>query len=478
MNINGLKIILSLFAVVIVSTGLSLPLDAEEGFAKGEIVDKVVCKVDKEQSYALYLPPNYSRDRRWPILFAFEPGARARIPMELFKPAAEKYGYIVVCSNNSRNGPTEPIHRAIWAVWRDTRARFSIDPKRIYSTGFSGGARVASRLHVLTGKSCAGIIACGAGLSQAVADLGMTKPAAWYGIVGLADFNYRELKDLDSAFDETGVIHRVRVIESDHRWPPAEVCTHAIEWMEVNAMKKGTRKKENSLVQSLYQEALSRAHNLELANKIYYAVDTYEAAQVLFDGLLDTLHAEKKKVKLKKSNAYKKFQKDEKARLQMEEDFSRNYGRIFYFIENPQKKRMGLKEILRELRIDYLLKETNKKKDIQKRSLAFRLLHEVNIRAGRKGGEYLQKGDYKKAILFFEITAKTSKVNPFSFYNLYNLACTYSLDKQKKKALKSLKMAVEAGFKNRAHMEKDSDLLNIRNEKAFKEIMENLDSKN
>ena len=111
-------------------------------------------------------------------------------------------------------------------------------------------------------------------------------------------------------------------------------------------------------------------------------------------------------------------------------------------------------------------------------TIELRGAYEVNIRAGRKGGEYLQKGDYKKAILFFEITAKTSKVNPFSFYNLYNLACTYSLDKQKKKALKSLKMAVEAGFKNRAHMEKDSDLLNIRNEKAFKEIMENLDSKN
>ena len=158
----------------------------------------------------------------------------------------------------------------------------------------------------------------------------------------------------------------------------------------------------------------------------------------------------------------------------MEQDFIRKYEKISYFIENPGKKRMRLREILWELRIDYLLKETDKKKDIYKRSLAFRLLHDINIRAGRKGGEHMQKKDYKKAILFFEISAKTSKVNPFSFYNLYNLACTYSLDKQKKKALKSLKMAVEAGFKNRAHIEKDSDLDNLRNEKAFKEIMEQL----
>jgi tetratricopeptide (TPR) repeat protein len=473
MKIGRLRIFFPLVVAMIVSTCLSFPLTAEEGFVKGEIIDKVGCKVDPEQSYALYLPTDYSRDKKWPILYAFDPGARARIPMELFMPAAEKYGYIVVCSNNSRNGPSEPIQRAIWAVWGDTRARFSIDPNRIYSTGFSGGARVASRFHRLTGNACAGIIACGAGLSQAIADLGMIKPAAWYGIIGLADFNYRELTDLDRAFDETDVLHRVVVIESNHRWPSKEICTHAVEWMEVNAIKKGTRKKDNALVQTLYQEALNRAHNLELAGKIYYAADAYEAAQFLFDGLLDTSLTEEKKNQLKKSNAYKKFQKDEEKRLQREEDFIRDYERVTYFIENPQKKRIGLEEILRELRIDYLLKEANKK-DIYNSSLAFRLLHGINNRAGRKGGEYLQKGDYEKAILFFEIAAKTSKVNPFSFYQLYNLACAYSLSKQKKNALKNLKLAVEAGFRNRAHMEKDPDLDNIRNEKAFKDIMEQL----
>jgi hypothetical protein len=55
---------------------------------------------------------------------------------------------------------------------------------------------------------------------------------------------------------------------------------------------------------------------------------------------------------------------------------------------------------------------------------------------------------------------------------LYNLACAYSLKKQKKKALKYLRMAVDEGFTNRNHMEKDKDLDYIRNEKAFKQIMD------
>ena len=71
---------------------------------------------DAAQSYALYLPSAYSGDRRWPIIYCFDPGARGPVPVRLFR-AAEKYGYILVCSNNSHNGPWEPINRAMQAVW-------------------------------------------------------------------------------------------------------------------------------------------------------------------------------------------------------------------------------------------------------------------------------------------------------------------------------------------------------------------------
>ena len=61
------------------------------------------------------------------------------MPVELFKEPAEKLGYIVVGSNNSRNGPWGPIQEAIQALWDDTHARFALDPRRFYTTGMSGG---------------------------------------------------------------------------------------------------------------------------------------------------------------------------------------------------------------------------------------------------------------------------------------------------------------------------------------------------
>jgi hypothetical protein len=90
----------------------------------GQVIERVLCAGSPGQSYALYLPSNYTPSRRWPILYAFDPGARGRIPVALYKDAAEKYGYIVAGSNNSQNFTNEPPDRSIFAIWRDTHRGF------------------------------------------------------------------------------------------------------------------------------------------------------------------------------------------------------------------------------------------------------------------------------------------------------------------------------------------------------------------
>ena len=110
---------------------------------RGQIVEKVTCVQKPEQSYALYLPSNYDAGRKWPVLYAFDPAARGKLPVERFRDAAERFGWIVVGSNNSRNAATQSSIEAWNAITRDTTERFSIDDRRAYAAGFSGGARVS-----------------------------------------------------------------------------------------------------------------------------------------------------------------------------------------------------------------------------------------------------------------------------------------------------------------------------------------------
>ncbi|RPJ79985.1 MAG: hypothetical protein EHM13_12780, partial [Acidobacteria bacterium] len=143
--------------LLVVSFLTLLSVAAQDDFPRGTPIERVACLKQPTQTYALYLPSTYSPDTPHPILYCFDPGARGRVPVELFREPAERLGYIVVGSNNSRNGPWGPIEEAIQAVWEDTHARFALDPRRFYTTGMSGGGGPA---WTLASSGAAGTIIC------------------------------------------------------------------------------------------------------------------------------------------------------------------------------------------------------------------------------------------------------------------------------------------------------------------------------
>jgi hypothetical protein len=215
---------------------------------RGTIIDDVKCEADPTQSYALYVPSTYSPDRRWNLLVAFHPGARGRLMVEKYQAAAEQYGYIVAGSNTSRNGPWSVSMAAVQCMSADLGRRFSIDAKRVYLTGMSGGARVATQ--VALGKNdIAGVIASSAGYpdSQPRASV----PFAFFGTAGSEDFNYLEMRRLDRKLTSP---HYLAVFSGGHTLPPDAIALEAIEWMELQAMKSGRRTRDEALVNQLFEK--------------------------------------------------------------------------------------------------------------------------------------------------------------------------------------------------------------------------------
>jgi len=200
----------------------------------GQIVDSVECALDHTQHYVLYLPTNYTPSRQWSVILAFDGGARGRVPVERYRQAAEKYGYIVAGSLNSRNGPWEVSMNAAKAMTTDVKARFSVDPKRVYTAGMSGGARVAMKI-ALESKQIAGVFASSAGFPD---EFISRLPFPVFGSAGTDDFNHMEMYQLDRRMTSA---HRVLYFEGGHTWLPAELAMQGVEWMELQAMKSGLR---------------------------------------------------------------------------------------------------------------------------------------------------------------------------------------------------------------------------------------------
>lgn len=69
----------------------------------------------------------------------------------------------------------------------------------------------------------------------------------FFGTAGIKDFNFRELKKLDTISNSLQVTHRIEIFDGEHSWPPQELCTVAVEWMELQAIKSGLREKDQDL---------------------------------------------------------------------------------------------------------------------------------------------------------------------------------------------------------------------------------------
>ena len=94
---------------IILALGLAALLDSAEPFPTGVVVEHVACGTDPTQTYALYLPSSYTTERQWPALILMDPRGRALAPIDLFREAAERRGYILMSSyDTSSDGPWEP----------------------------------------------------------------------------------------------------------------------------------------------------------------------------------------------------------------------------------------------------------------------------------------------------------------------------------------------------------------------------------
>jgi predicted esterase len=427
-----------------------LTLAAADELPKGQIVDRVVCAADSTQSYALYVPTSYVAGHKVPVLYCLDPGANGRAPVERFQAAAEKYGYLVVGSNNSRNGPFAPNYAAVDAMLRDTSKRFAIDRQRIYLAGFSGGARVACQI-ALTGLP-KGVIACGAGFP------GSEKPAAvkfaFFGTAGVDDFNYQEMRTLDGDLQDLGAPHRLATFAGGHDWLPAALATEAIEWFELQAMRAGLRSKDEALIQTIFQKRQAALASLPVPEA--YLENTSLAAD--FAGLADTAEIAKRAKELAGSHEVRAWKKQEQSQEDRRTEMSQNLLAI---------ARNGSTDELHKA-VDDWRKRADAPDDSPERRLMRRVLEGVFIHGSEVSRTAIDAKEYNQALPMLELMAA---LQPGQAQTFYDLACAHALNGEKRKAVEALKQAATDGFKDAARVEAEPAFARLHADAAYQAVL-------
>jgi dienelactone hydrolase len=439
----------------------ALPSHAAE-LERGKVVDGLACASDPSQTYAVYLPTSYQPGQHRPLLLVFDPRRRGAFAAELFREAAEQYGWIVASSNDTRSDETwAPNEIAVKAMLPDVLQRFSPDPRRIYATGFSGGAMVAWWLAQRT-NGIAGIIAC----SGRLADPHDADKVSfdWYGTAGDRDFNYGETRSIDAKLEAIHAKHRIAIFDGPHRWAPKEVLAEAVGWMELQAMRRGSRPRDEALIRRLLDADLAAAKGLDA--QPLAQLGRYEAIARTFEGLtpLDTVRTTI--AALTASPAVARARKDETR----DDEFEAAYRlRIptaiddFLHADDPQPAVV----LAHDLDLPHLQKLA--KEPGSRGITAQRVLETI---AGQVGF-YLPRDllAHKNYGLAASILGIACEIHPDRPDLHYDHACASAQAKRKREALDALELAVAHGYRDAAHAAADPDLLSLHGDRRFEELL-------
>ena len=445
-----------------------------ESIPKGQIVERIEALNDSSQSYALYLPSNYTPNRKWPVLYAFDPGARGRVPVERFKEAAERYGWIVLGSNNSRNGPWDLAASAWNAMQIDSHQRFAIDDERIYATGFSGGARAAIRIAVAC-KCLAGVIANGAGFPPDLVP-SSSMHFVFFAAAGVDDFNYAELRSLEEPLTKAGITHRFQTFDGRHEWPPVSVATAAVEWMELSAIKAGKRSRDDAFINARWQQLPSDAKTFEESKQYYEAYQLYLDIAQSFKGLRDVAQIETKVNQLANSGEVKTAIREEQAQIKKQRELEGQLSSLMArgdagARDNQTEAGFDSTNLLPKILND-LRKQSKATEDSTQRRVARRVLDSLFIGLFEQGISLLQtEKNYSESIKRFKLA---TEVNPDRSGAFFYLAWAYAANRDKKKSLQFLSQAVEKGFSDAAMITANKAFDSIRNEPEYQQILARL----
>jgi dienelactone hydrolase len=413
------------------------PGHTRQDLQPGVVVPKVSCTTQPEQSYALYLPSYYTREKRWPIVYAFDPAAHGNIPVELMKDAAERYGYLLAGSNNSRNGAWKPEADAAQAMFQDTHARLTIDNNRVYFAGFSGGARLASSL----AQRChcaAGVLLNGAGFSPS-SPPGAEATFSVFAAVGTLDFNYSEVLDLDAQLAALRYAHSLRRFDGPHQWAPATVLDEALAWFRLISMKEGHEERDVAFIKAQASEAEKRAKNLELAADPYGCWKEYRQAAATFDGLGEASAFRERAVAMEKEKAVRDGAKREQQEFEEQSRLSTSISAGLAALRQDATNRADTRNEL-ERQILELRSRAEQEKTPQKLRVAKRALAGVFVEAMETGQERLDAKDLSVARICFELAASA---DPDSVWALSQVAAVRALQGDRQGALDALRRAKE-----------------------------------
>ena len=415
-----------------------------DSFLTGKIINPVICQSDPAQSYALYIPVK-GNSTALPVIYFFDPHADGALPLSKYRSLADAYGFILIGSNNSKNGNDWTTTEKIWRhLWDDTQHRLKINGHRIYTCGFSGGAKVAGYV-AINDPAIQGVIANGAGLPDEVSagdfDFSFT------AIAGEGDMNLTDLLAFSKALDKTRTRHHIILFDGKHEWAPENTMGLAFAGLQFDAMRKSSIPRDGALIDRYVAKSKKRLEADYQAGQLIEASRECSLSVGFLDGLAqEAAWFQKKAASLAGDPVFQKERREQEDLLVREQNIKEEYMQHF-----RQDDPGYWAATIKHLQIRAAAKTAD-------RPMNQRLLAYLSLAFYSLSNRMIDGNDNSGARHFVELYKMADPTNSEAWYFS---AILYARDNQPRAAENDLLKAVGYGFRDEQRMMHQPEFIHL-----------------
>lgn len=291
---------------------------------KGMITDSVPIPGTDHMNYAIYLPEDYNPDREWPVIFVFDIKGKGKRALEAFAAAPGTGDFILVGSNNVQNTSYEANFYIAKKLFSVVLKNFATDSRRIYTSGFSGGARLATAIATIS-DDVKGVIACGAALPGNGKYMPQKNSFLFVGLTGDEEGNYQEMKNTVNILKDKKFRADLLVYDGASYYPPAEYMDKAVRTLTLKGITEGTLPGGKKVIDSLFKADMEFNKSRERKGRALYAFNDIEQLMDNYDGYVDKKLFRERRREIRKTPIFRKQRSDSYGISEMESNYITDY---------------------------------------------------------------------------------------------------------------------------------------------------------
>nr|WP_298790960.1 alpha/beta hydrolase [uncultured Allomuricauda sp.] len=295
---------------------------------KGTILQALPINDSVPDTFSLYLPTNFTTEKKWPLLMVFDLEGKEKQTMSMFLHAAENEGYVLAAPKLSDSISLSSNMLVTGMTLDKVLNMLPIGKSRIYAAGAGSGGRFAN-LVPLFAKDVKGALSIGASIAN-IELLSPKRPFHFIGISNKNNYNYTSMRAMKKVLDRFRFPNQLLLYPLSGEWPGTEYLSKALQYFKLQAMRGNIVPMDSSYVQKNFRDDLDKINELKSLKKFLLAEQHIVEMTSIYGAFknLDSLRIVQKEIR--KDRIYKAMKRGENAAMLKESLLKEDYQ---YYIE-------------------------------------------------------------------------------------------------------------------------------------------------